>query len=69
VLDYAEAMTKTPADVPEELFLSLSTKLSPQQMVELSAAIALENFSARFNRAFGIDTAAATGNRGDGEKR
>lgn len=54
MLEYAEAMTKTPADVPEELFRRLSASLSPEQMMELTAAIALENFSARFNQAFGI---------------
>jgi alkylhydroperoxidase family enzyme len=48
-------MTATPARVPDELFLRLSEQLSAKQMVELTAAIALENFSARFNRAFGIE--------------
>jgi alkylhydroperoxidase family enzyme len=48
-------MTGTPAQVSEDLFRRLAARLSPQQMVELTAAIALENFSARFNRAFGIE--------------
>jgi alkylhydroperoxidase family enzyme len=55
VLSYTDAMTVTPARVPDDLFRRLAEKLSPQQMVELTAAIALENFSARFNRAFGIE--------------
>lgn len=61
VLAYAEAMTATPAKVPDETFRALSAQLSPEQMVELTAAIALENFSARFNRAFGIEAAEPPG--------
>ena len=55
VLRYAVALTRTPADVPEELFNSLREHFDPQQMVELTAAIAWENFRARFNRGFGIE--------------
>jgi 4-carboxymuconolactone decarboxylase len=55
VLRYAAALTRTPADVPEELFNSLREHFNPQQMVELTAAIAWENFRARFNRGFGIE--------------
>jgi alkylhydroperoxidase family enzyme len=54
-LEYAEAITGTPARVPEELFRALEAQLSPEQMVELTAAVALENFSARFNQAFAIE--------------
>jgi alkylhydroperoxidase family enzyme len=57
-LAYAEAMTATPARVPEELFRALEAQLSPEQMVELTAAVALENFSARFNQAFAIEPMA-----------
>jgi len=55
VLHYAVAMTQTPAEVSEELFSSLREHLDPKQMVELTAAIAWENFRARFNRGFGIE--------------
>ena len=47
-------MTRTPADVPEELLRSLEQHFSPAQIVELTTAIALENFRARFNRPFGV---------------
>jgi alkylhydroperoxidase family enzyme len=57
-LEYAEAMTATPARVPEELFAALAAQLSPEQMVELTAAVALENSSARFNQAFAIEPMA-----------
>jgi alkylhydroperoxidase family enzyme len=55
VLRYTDALTRTPADVPEELFNSLREHFNPQQMVELTAAVAWENFRARFNRGFGIE--------------
>ncbi len=48
-------MTQTPAKVSDELFGRLRAHLSPEQLVELTAAVALENFSARFNHAFGIE--------------
>jgi alkylhydroperoxidase family enzyme len=54
VLEYTEAMTRTPAVVPEELFQRLYGSLGESQIVELTATVALENFSARFNRAFDI---------------
>ena len=60
VLRYAVALTRTPADVPEELFNSLREHFNPKQMVELTAAIAWENFRARFNRGFGIESEGFT---------
>jgi len=55
VLAYAEAMTRTPAEVPDDLFRSLTKNLGPAELVELTAAVALENFSSRFNRAFDVE--------------
>ena len=54
VLDYATAMTETPSDVPDELFDSLRARFDERQLVELTSAIAIENYRARFNWAFGI---------------
>lgn len=54
VLEYTETMTRTPAVVPEEVFQRLRESLDERQLVELTATVALENFSARFNRAFDI---------------
>jgi AhpD family alkylhydroperoxidase len=47
-------MTRTPAAVRDDLFDALSERLGEAQMVELTAAIAWENYRARFNHAFGI---------------
>jgi len=55
VLRYATAVTETPVEVPDELFADLRKHLSPKQMVELTAAIAWENFRARFDHAFGME--------------
>jgi alkylhydroperoxidase family enzyme len=56
-LAYAEGMTKTPVDVPDEVYAPLAAKLSPAAMVELTAAISWENYRARFNHAFEIESA------------
>ncbi len=55
VIRYAVALTRTPAHVPEELFANLHEHFSPRQLVELTSAIAWENYRARFNRGFGIE--------------
>lgn len=55
VLEYAEGMTRTPAVVGEDLFSALREHLGEAQLVELTAAIAWENYRARFNHAFGMD--------------
>lgn len=54
VLDYASAMSRTPVDVPDELFAALREHFDEAQMVELTNAVAIENYRARFNWAFGL---------------
>jgi len=54
-LDYAVAMTQTPVHVSDELFEALRKHFDDAQMIELTAAIAWENFRARFNHAMGIE--------------
>jgi alkylhydroperoxidase family enzyme len=56
VLRYAEGMTHTPADVSDTVFTEIQTLFSTEQIVELTAAIALENFRARFNCALKIES-------------
>ena len=55
MLDYSAAMTQTPVEVSDELFAALRANFNEAQMVELTAAIAWENYRARFNHAFGIE--------------
>ena len=40
VLEYADAMTKTPVEVPDALFAKLRGKFSEAQMVELTSSLA-----------------------------
>jgi len=56
VLDYATAMSRTPAKVDEDLFDRLRAHFDDSQIVELTNAIAIENFRARFNQAVGIES-------------
>jgi AhpD family alkylhydroperoxidase len=55
VLEYAEAMTRTPVEVSDELFARLRAQFDERQVVELTMAIALENLYSRSNWAFGIE--------------
>jgi len=55
-LRYAEGMTHTPADVSDDVFAEIQALFSPEQIVELTTAIALENFRARFNCALKIES-------------
>jgi AhpD family alkylhydroperoxidase len=57
VMEYAEELTKEQVDVPEELFTRLREHFDQGQIVELTAAIAIENFRARFNNALDIEPA------------
>ena len=54
-LAYAEAMTITGQRVSDELFARVRTHFSEAQVVELTAAVALENFRSKFNTALGIE--------------
>ena len=57
VLRYAEMLTVTPVHVPDEFFDQLRQKFSDPQLVDLTSSIAWENYRARFNHAFGIESA------------
>src|SRR5204862_4928373 len=53
-MEYAEELTKEPVQVSEELSARLRERFDDAQLVELTAAIAIENFRARFNKALDI---------------
>jgi AhpD family alkylhydroperoxidase len=57
VLDYAAAMSRTPASVSEELFAAVRERFDERELVELTNVIALENMRARFNCAFDMTPA------------
>lgn len=49
------ALTRTPSDVSDELFAAIRVEFSERDLVELTSAIAWENYRARFNRTFAIE--------------
>jgi alkylhydroperoxidase family enzyme len=54
-LDYAETITRTGERVTDELFARVRGYFTEAEVVELTAAIALENFRSKFNTALGIE--------------
>lgn len=54
LLRMADAMADTPANVSDELYQELRRHFSEEQLIELAATAALENFRARNNRVFDV---------------
>ena len=54
LLRMADAMADTPSNVSDELYAELRRHFSEEQLIELAASVALENFRARYNRVFDI---------------
>jgi alkylhydroperoxidase family enzyme len=50
MVELADAMTATPANVSDDLYARLRAQFSEEQLLELGAQIAFENFRARLNR-------------------
>jgi alkylhydroperoxidase family enzyme len=55
-LRYTVAMTATPVEVSDELFAALRQRFDERQLVELTSAIAWENYRARYDHAFGAES-------------
>ncbi len=55
-LAFAEGMTRTPADVSDEVFREAQRHFNDQHLVELAATAAMENYRARLNRAFLVES-------------
>ena len=52
---FAETMTLSDRRMTDEIFARVRKHFSEAQVVELAAAVALENFRSKFNVAFGIE--------------
>jgi alkylhydroperoxidase family enzyme len=66
VIELADAMTDTPANVSDDLYTRLCNQFSEQQLMQLGAQIAFENYRARWNRIFNVgsdDLYAPQGNK------
>jgi alkylhydroperoxidase family enzyme len=55
-LEYAERITRTDETVDDALVERLKRHFTEVQIVELTAAIAFENFRSKFNPALGIES-------------
>jgi len=51
-----EAISSTPATVSDELFAETQAYFNEEQIVELAATIAMENYRARMNRVFLVES-------------
>jgi len=56
LLEMADALAATPANVSDELFAELRRHFSEEQLIELAASAAQENFRARWNRVFAVES-------------
>jgi len=54
VIELADAMVEAPANISDDLYARLRAQFSEEQLMELSAQVALENFRARWNRVFDV---------------
>jgi alkylhydroperoxidase family enzyme len=54
LLRMADAMADTPSNVNEDLYQELRRHFSEEQLIELAATAALENYRARYNRVFDV---------------
>jgi alkylhydroperoxidase family enzyme len=54
VIELADAMANTPSNIVDELYQRLREKFSEEQLLELSAQFAFENYRARSNRVFDV---------------
>jgi alkylhydroperoxidase family enzyme len=56
VLRLAVSLTRTPSEVCDELYGELRKRFSARELVELNSAICWENYRARFNRTFAVES-------------
>lgn len=54
VIELADAMVTAPANIADELYARLRQQFSEEQLMELAAQIAFENYRARWNRVFNV---------------
>ncbi len=54
-LEYADRVSATPVDVPDEFFAHLQRLFSEREIVELTAHIAHENYNAKSSRPLRVE--------------
>ena len=56
VIELADAMTDTPSNISDDLYARLRKQFSEEQLMQLGAQIAFENYRARWNRIFNVES-------------
>ena len=56
VIELADAMTDTPANISDDLYARLRNQFSEEQLMHLGPQIAFENYRARWNRLFNVES-------------
>lgn len=54
VIELVDAMVTAPANISDDLYARLRQQFSEEQLMQLSAQIAFENYRARWNRVFDV---------------
>ena len=54
VIELADEMANTPSNVSDDLYARLREKFSEEQLLQLGAQLAFENYRARLNRVFDV---------------
>ncbi len=55
MIELADAMVTAPANISDELYGRLRNEFLEEQLLELGAQIAFENYRARLNRVFDVE--------------
>ena len=56
VIELVDAMTDTPANISDDSYAWLHKQFSEEQLMQLGAQIAFENYRARWNRIFNVES-------------
>ena len=56
VIELADAMAALPSNISDDLYARLRRQFSEEQLLELGAQIAFENYRARLNRLFDVES-------------
>ena len=54
VIELADAMADTPSNISDDLYARLREEFSEEQLLQLGAQLAFENYRARLNRIFDV---------------
>lgn len=56
VIELVDALTDTPSNVSDDLYARLRNQFSEEQLMQLGGHIAFENYRARWNRLFNVES-------------